>query len=484
MPRTKREGVVLDHLEEPRAGGVPRYRAVYERFRDAILSGALKAGTALPSTRTISVETSVSRKTAEAAYAQLESEGYVVRRAGSGTFVADVQLPPRSRRVQVTGRRTLSARGRASVAAMSCVEPSVVRPFAAGLPALEAFPFETWQRLIARHARQLDARALVYGDPAGALALREAIAAYLAGSRGVRCDPSQVIVVSSSQQGIDLVTRLFLDPGDAAWLEEPGYYGARAALTSAGARIIPVPVDDEGLDVARGVELAPDARVAYVTPSNQYPLGSTMSLERRLALLDWARRAGAWIIEDDYDSEFRYDGRPVASIQGLDPAGRVFYIGTFTKTLYPSLRLGYIVAPPDLAPRLVIARTQIDGHPATFMQRVVADFMNEGHFGAHVRRMRALYQARRDAFVEAVDHYLGAPIANADAGMRATVFLRRNDVEVSSRAAQAGIEAPALSRYYVGEEKRNGLVLGYAGLSPAAIRKAMAGLASLSLSRP
>jgi GntR family transcriptional regulator/MocR family aminotransferase len=201
-----------------------------------------------------------------------------------------------------------------------------------------------------------------------------------------------------------------------------------------------------------------------------------MSLERRLALLDWARRASAWIIEDDYDSEFRYDGRPVASIQSLDSAGRVFYVGTFTKTLYPSLRLGYIVAPPDLAPRLVIARTQIDGHPSTFMQRVVADFMSEGHFGAHVRRMRSLYHARRDVFVEAVDRYLGLPIANADAGMRATLFLDRDDTEVSARAAQNGIEAPALSRYYVGNERRNGLVLGYAGLSPAAIRKGIQAL--------
>ncbi|HEX6161662.1 MAG TPA: PLP-dependent aminotransferase family protein [Thermoanaerobaculia bacterium] len=471
MPRTKREGVLLDDLQEPRDDGVPRFRAVYERFRDAILSGALKAGTALPSTRTIAAETSVSRKTAEEAYAQLESEGYVVRRAGSGSFVAEVPLPARSRRVKPAGRRTLSARGRAAVAAMSCVEPSVVRPFAAGLPALEAFPFETWQRLIVRHARKLDVGTLVYGDPAGALPLREAIAAYLAGARGVRCDASQIVVVTSSQQGIDLVARLFLDPGDAAWLEEPGYYGARAALVSAGARIIPVPVDADGLDVARGEALAPDARVAYVTPSNQYPLGSTMSLERRLALLDWARRAGAWIIEDDYDSEFRYDGRPVASIQGLDRAGRVFYVGTFTKTLYPSLRLGYVVAPPDLAEKLIVARTQIDGHPSTFMQRVVADFMSEGHFGAHVRRMRSLYHARRDVFVEAVDQHLRLPIANADAGMRATLFLDRDDAEVSRRAREAGVEAPALSRYYLGAERRNGLVLGYAGLTPPAIRK-------------
>lgn len=480
MPRTKREGVLLDDLEGTREDGAPRYRVVYERFRDAILSGALKAGTALPSTRTIAAETSVSRKTAEEAYAQLESEGYVVRRAGSGSFVAEVTLPSRARPVRPSGRRTLSARGRASVAAMSCVEPAEVRAFAAGLPALEAFPFEIWQRLIARHARRLDAASLVYGDPAGALALREAIAAYLTGSRGVRCDASQVIVVSSSQQGIDLVARLFLDPGDAAWLEDPGYYGARAALTSAGARIVPVPVDGDGLDVARGEQLAPEARLAYVTPSNQYPLGSTMSLERRLALLEWARRTSAWIIEDDYDSEFRYDGRPVASIQGLDRAGRVFYIGTFTKTLYPSLRLGYVVAPPDLVERLVVARTQIDGHPSTFMQRVVADFMSEGHFGAHVRRMRALYHARRDVFVDAVDRQLGLPIANADAGMRATVFLRRNDEEVSLRAAQAGLVAPALSRYFVGEGKRNGLVLGYAGLEPAAIRKAVAKLAAVS----
>jgi GntR family transcriptional regulator/MocR family aminotransferase len=474
----------IEGLAADTADGVPRYRHVYRRIREGILSGALQADTPLPSTRTIAVEARISRKSAEEAYAQLESEGYVVRRSGSGTFVAGVALPAKARQVRVSGSRTLSARGRSAVAAMSCVEPTVVRAFAAGLPALDAFPYQAWQRLLARHARQLDAKALVYGDPAGSLPLREAIAAYLTGSRGVQCEPSQVIVLSSSQQALDLVARLFLDPGDEVWLEDPGYYGARAALTSAGARIVPVPVDAQGLDVARGEALAPQARLAYVTPSNQYPLGITMSLDRRLALLDWARRGNAWIVEDDYDSEFRYDGRPVASIQGLDSSGRVLYVGTFTKTLYPSLRLGYLVAPRDLAERIVVARTQIDGHPSTFLQRVVADFMAEGQFGAHVRRMRALYHARRDVLVASIARHLGdrVVLGNVDAGMRATVFVEGDDRELSARAMARGIEAPPLSRYYLGTAKRSGLVLGYAGLSPAAIRKGVQLLAGQTLS--
>ncbi len=479
------KGALLDDLVV-REDGLPLYQHVYRRIRDAIIAGRLTAGDRLPSTRTLAADADVSRKTAEEAYAQLEAEGYLERRLGSGSFIADV--PNLARRMRVagakpSGRRTLSQRGRMIGVETACLEATVVRPFAAGMPAIEAFPVDLWQRLVSRRARKLDASSLIYGDPAGYPPLREALAAYLANARGVRCDASQIVIVSSSQQALDLAARLLLDPGDEAWVEDPGYRGAKAALSSAGATIIPVPVGNGGLDVERGIALAPFARVAYVTPTHQFPTGVTMSPERRVALLEWAKRTGAWILEDDYDSEFRYATRPLSAIQGLDTAGRVIYIGTFTKVLFPSLRLGYLVLPPDLVQPFVNARTQIDGHASTFLQSVVADFITEGHFAAHVRRMRTLYHARRDVFIEAAERHLGRDLEfpTVHAGLRATgIFAkRRDDQEVSQRAARAGLEVPPLSRYYLGRAEKTGLVLGYAALSPQAIRSGVKLLAKL-----
>jgi len=461
------------------------YHQIYQRLRESILSGQLRRGDRLPSTRDLAADAGISRKTAEEAYAQLRAEGFVVRRAGSGSYVADVESmqPKTVREVLLTGSRKLSQRGRVIGAATACVEPSTVRAFAAASAALEAFPVALWQQLISRNARRIDESSLTYGDPAGHEPLREAVAAYLGNARGVRCDASQVVIVSSSQQALDLVARLVVDPGNEAWVEDPGYPGAKAALSAAGAKLIPVHVDDEGLDVGSGIAQAPNARLAYVTPSNQYPLGVTMSLERRLLVLDWAQRAGAWIVEDDYDSEFRYDSRPLSSIQGLDRHGRVIYIGTFTKVLYPSLRLGYLVLPKDLVQPFIHARTQIDGHPSTFMQSVVADFIAGGHFAAHIRRMRTLYRARRDVFVEAAQRHLRGKLEliNTDAGLRATGLLtsRRDDREISRRAERAGIEAPPLSRYSLAPHPRRGLVLGYAALSPHALRNGLATLATV-----
>lgn len=466
----------------PIVEGVPLYRQVYRRIRESILAGEFRSGDRLPSTRTLAADVSLARKTIEDAYAQLEAEGYVVRRSGSGSYVADVaRMRTQRGAVRLTGRRTLGKRGRGIAATTACVEPTIVRPFAAGMPALDAFPLDVWQRLISRHARRSTPQSLGYGDPAGLPALREAIAAYLANARGVRCDASQVVIVSSSQQALDLIARLTIDPGDAVWIENPAYPGSRAALLAAGATLIPVRVDDSGLDVEHAKELAPDARLVYATPSHQYPLGVTLSLDRRLSLLAWARKANAWIIEDDYDGEFRYDARPVPSIQGLDDGGRVIYVGTFTKSLFPALRLAYLVLPPDLVSGFVNARTQIDGHPPPFLQGVVAEFITAGHFGTHIRRMRALYRARRDVLVEAAERHLGSLMhfPSVHAGLRATGhFLeQRDDRKLSANAARAGIDAPPLSRYYVGEKAGSGLVLGYAALTPDVIRKGVRVLA-------
>jgi GntR family transcriptional regulator/MocR family aminotransferase len=481
-------GALLPSLQTPLDSGAPLHLQIYRRIRGAILAGTLAPGARLPSTRTLALDFGVSRTTAEEAFAQLEAEGFLVRRVGDGTYVALPEAPAKpvrktARAPRIAGRRELSARGRVLAGQDVCAEPLAVRAFGAGLPALEAFPVDTWNRLLARRIRRSGRELLGYGQPAGYEPLREAVATYLGTSRGVVCSPSQVVILTSSQQALDLASRLLLDPGDAAWMEEPGYPGARAALAAAGARLVPVPVDESGLDVARGEALAPAARLAYVTPSYQYPMGVTASLERRLALLAWAERAGAWILEDDYNSEFRYTGRPLAAIQGLDAAGRVLYVGTFTKSLFPSLRLAYLVAPEDLVNAFVQARMLQDGHTPTLPQAVLADFITEGHFGAHIRRMRSLYQSRRDALLDEAsrafpDH---VKLGLAEAGFHVAAHLPEgtDDRAIQRRAADRGIEVQPLTRYYAGPEARPGLVLGYVGLSPEAIRAGVRGLAGV-----
>jgi GntR family transcriptional regulator/MocR family aminotransferase len=305
-----------------------------------------------------------------------------------------------------------------------------------------------------------------YGDPAGYQPLREAIAAYLGRSRGVRCDTEQVIIVAGSQQGLDLTARVLLDPGDAVWMEDPGYRGALAALTAAGARVVPVPVDDQGLDPVAGNRREAHARLVYVTPSHQFPLGVVMTVSRRLELLKWAARRGAWVLEDDYDSEYRYRARPLAALQGLDTEGRVIYIGTFSKVLFPSLRLGYLVVPLDLIDTFTTGLAHTSGQARLFEQLVLADFMNEGHFERHIRRMRGLYQERQRALVAAAERDLKGilEVAADEAGIHLIGWLPRGASDrAASRAAVAeGVYTPPLSFYCLMERRRGGLLLGYA----------------------
>jgi GntR family transcriptional regulator/MocR family aminotransferase len=355
------------------------------------------------------------------------------------------------------------------------------------MPALDAFPQAVWTRLLARSVRRHGPTLLAYGDAAGYRPLREAIAAYLASARGVRCSWEQVVVLSGAQQGIELATRILIDPGDQVWHEEPGYLGARGAFRTSGASLVPVRVDDEGLDVGAGIAAAPSARLAYVTPSHQYPLGVTMSLARRLSLLAWAERSGAWIIEDDYDSEFRYSGRPIAAVQGLDEHARVVYVGTFNKVMFPSLRLAYVVAPPDIVNAIVAARALSDGHPPLHVQAALTDFLAEGHFGAHVRRMRTLYQERRDVLVETLGAQLGGSVSlgPTDAGMHVVAHLdgRHDDLVLASRAAEAGFGAAALSRQYLRRHPPAGLLLGFTGSPPDELRSGVRRLAGLLRAR-
>ena len=470
---------------------VPLYRQLYQALRQAILAGRLSPGTRLPSSRELAAELGVSRNTIVNAFEQLLAEGYVEGKIGAGTYVART-LPdelfhapgsaPRNAAPSEAGR-SISKRGQRLLAgpALQPTRRGEPRAFQPGVPALDAFPFGLWRQLLTKHWRRPSRDVLSYNHPAGYPPLRAAIAAYLGAARAVQCVPEQVIVINGAQQGLDLAARLLLDPGDAAWIEEPGYPGARGAFLAAGASLVPVPVDREGLDVAVGEARRPDARLVYVSPSHQYPLGVTMSLTRRLALLAWAQRAAAWIIEDDYDSEYRYAGHPLASLQGLDTAHRVIYLGTFSKVLFPALRLGYLVVPPDLVDAFTGLRSLVDRHSPILEQAVLADFLAEGHFARHIRRMRVLYAERQGYLLEAARCKLAGllEIEASEAGMHLPGWLSEtvDDVLASQRAASAGIDAPPLSAYCIRPHHRGALLLGYANCSQQEIDQGVEGLA-------
>lgn len=463
---------------------LPLYRQIYEALRRAILTDRLQPGTRLPSTREMAQGLMVSRNTVMNAYDQLLAEGYLEGHVGSGTYVTCsmpddlISVPDNSQRTWPLSQlgRSFSRRGAilTSTVVNASTDPSQARPFWPGIPALDAFPSKLWSRLMTRYWNHASRELLGYGDPAGYWPLREAIAAYLGAARAVRCSPEQVIITVGRQQAFDLVTRVLLDEGDAAWIEDPGYMGARAALLGAGARLVPVPVDDEGIDVIAGESLCKDARLAYVSPSHQYPLGVTMSLARRLSLLEWASRAGAWIVEDDYDSEYRYTRRPLSALQGLDCEGRVIYIGTFSKVLFPALRLGYIVVPPDHVKSYVTARALLSRFSSTIDQAVLATFINEGYFIRHIKRMRVLYKERQEILIEELNQELGGLMeVQADgAGLHVVGWLpnKVNDVEASRRAAATGVDAQPLSAFSLERKGRGGLVLGYAGYNERQIR--------------
>jgi GntR family transcriptional regulator/MocR family aminotransferase len=467
------------------------HRQLYRELREAVLGGRLPAGSRLPSTRTLAAELGVSRNTVMGAFDQLLAEGYLEGKVGSGTYVAE-ELPEDLLQVrgdvkkpapEIPAGALLSKRG--AVLASSPVIPPrphrAPRAFRPGPGASEQFPARIWMRLLARRWRGPLRELLAYGEPAGYDPLRDAIASYLRAARAVRCTASQVVVVSGTQEGLDITARLLLDPGDAVWIEDPGYLGARGAFTGASARVCPVPVDKEGLVVQEGIARQPHARVVYVTPSHQFPLGVTMSLARRLALLEWVKRSGAWVIEDDYDSEFRYSGRPIAAMQGLDFTGRVIYAGTFSKVLFPSLRLGYLVLPPDLVAPFTAARDLVDRHAPLMEQAVLADFIAEGHFARHIRRMRALYAHRLAIFMEAAQRELEGllEVNPKDNGMHMMGWLPPgvDDAAASRSALEHGVEAPPLSAYSMEPQPRGGLLLGYAGYSTREIREGVRRLA-------
>lgn len=471
----------------------PLHRQIYDSYRAAIVNGTLRPGQRVPSTRGLATELGVSRIPVLGAYAQLMAEGYFQSRTGAGTAVSSL-LP--DQRVSPEPLRDRSAKVRRAHLPIVNERPSIPvsietlpgnrgwGAFGVGQVALEQFPFRVWNSLVTRHCRRITSKSLDYGHPMGLKDLREALAVYLRTARGVSCEAAQIMIVSGSQQALDISARVLLKPGSKVWMEEPGYRYARRVFALNRCRVVPVPVDNEGLSVAGGIKKCRNARAALVTPSHQYPLGVTMTASRRLQLLDWAARSQSWVLEDDYDSDHRYEGMPISSLQGLDPNSRVVYIGTFSKVLFPSLRLGYLVIPNNLVERFVNVRLAMDIGPPTFNQEVLADFIQEGHFSRHIRRMRMLYRDRRNALVSSIEQELGlsVEITGEQAGMHLCVVLKGiSDREVVARAARANLCLVPLSNSYMGKTSRQGFILGF-GSTPAsematAVRKFRAVLA-------
>jgi GntR family transcriptional regulator / MocR family aminotransferase len=462
------------------------HRQIYDACRAAIIDGRLHPGQRIPSSRGLASELGVSRFPVLNAYAQLLAEGYLESRVGAGTVVSSA-LPEQLTSCAPTGMR-LATRG-------SGPRPVVRRPFLSpressppwlvgwgafgvGQVAVDQFPLHVWSTLVARRCRSMDPKSFHYGDQMGCKVLRETLASYLKTARSLHCEAEQVMITSGSQQGLEISARVLLNSRCSVWIEEPCYRLAREVFALTGCRLVPVPVDQEGLDVAAGIKRCRKAQAVFVTPSHQFPLGVTMSASRRFQLLDWAQRAGSWIIEDDYDAEYRYESLPIASLQGLDANARVIYIGTFSKVLFPSLRLGYVVIPPDLVDYFLAIRRAMDLGPPNFYQEVLADFVAEGHFARHIRRMRVLYGERRRVLVESIGKELGSTVKvlGDEAGMHLAVTLpnQSHDTEIAEQAARQNLRIWPLSPSYL-DEARPGFILGFGSASveeiPAAVRK-------------
>jgi GntR family transcriptional regulator/MocR family aminotransferase len=468
------------NLQEP-PPGTPLYRWFYEELRRAILAGHLPSGARLPATRDLAAQYGLSRPTIVTAFEQLRSEGYVEGKVGSGTYVSKT-LPdallhaPRTKsaaRARARKIRFSEYAQRLPGFTRSPFRP--VRAFRASYPALDAFPTGLWAQVAARRLRRASVQLLGGGEALGYRPLREAVAEYLNTSRGVKCSAEQVLIISGVQQALDRAAHLLLNPGDPVWMENPGYPGAGHAFEAMGARICPVPVDLQGLNLEEGRRRSDRPRLVYVTPAHQFPLGVTMSLARRLALLAWARRAGTVIFEDDYDSEYRYAGRPIPALQGLDPAGVVIFAGSFSDALFPGLRLGYAVVPEAMIDKFAAAESVSTHHPPLIDQAILCDFITEGHFARHVRRMRELYAERLGVLLQCAREELAGllTIPPVEAGLRTVAWLKRGlRAETAARvAAKHGVDVLPLSRYAYGRSPGNGLVLGFAAVGGREIRR-------------
>ena len=469
--------------------GASLYRWLYEELRSAILHGRLRPGARLPATRDLACAYALSRATIVTAFDQLKSEGYVEGRSGSGTYVSQVlpeqlldvrgpraekRLPHRPVALSSYARRLEPFRG---------TSPRPLRAFRANQPALDLFPTTLWAQVAARRLRRVSANLLAGGEALGYRPLREAVADYLNTSRGVKCTADQVLILSGAQEALDRSARILLNPGEPVWMEEPGYPGAAVVFRALGARICPVPVDAEGLDLECGQAKWRPPRLLYVTPGHQFPLGVTMSLRRRLALLEWARRSGTLVFEDDYDSEYRYSGRPVPALQGLDRSGVVIFAGSFSAVLFPALRLGYLVVPPEMVDVFAAAESISTHHPPLLEQAVLCDFITEGHFARHIRRMRELYAERLAVLLQAAKQELAdvLEISTVEAGLQTVGWLKHGQSaeRVAELAAARDVELVPLRRYAAGRLRREALILGFAAVDPTELRRGVEALARM-----
>lgn len=466
--------------------GEPVIRQLYDQVRNAIVDGALKPGGRLPSSRDFAARLGVARASVVAAYDLLLAEGYAVGKVGSGTYVSGdlsgvADLKPAKPAAPTAAPPRTPERAREMDEMVFPAPKADPRLFSTGRTLLDARAFDAWTRSSRRALKTMDHVHFGYSDPMGDITLRAAIADYLRAARGVVCAPDQVMITSGAQHATDIAVRVLLKPGEAVWMEEPGYPAVRHGLSAIGAKIHPVRVDEAGLVVAEGVAAAPEARAVFVTPSHQYPLGMTLSMGRRMELLAWAREAGAWIVEDDYSSEFRYAGPPLNSLQGLDGGERVIYVGTLNKALFPGLRMGYAVVPRALLAAFGNARQLMDRQPSTITQAILLDFMRDGQFAAHIRRRRIAYKAQRDALASALEDRLGhlLDVDVPDGGMHLIAYLKsnRSDLEVEAAADAGGVTVRAISRLYRAVEPRQGLMLGFSGFPARVMAGGVARLA-------
>lgn len=470
------------------------HQRIQRALRALILEGALDPGLKLPATRNLAKSLGIARDTVENAYVQLQRDGFIVRREGSGSYVCETlgtQLrgaerrrirTPGIARDEVASGAGLSQRGRMIFNSGGVTDQQVIKAFATGLPETRSFPTDVWERLQRQVMKDHRDTVLLHGDPQGAEPLRQAIATYLNLERGANCSPDQILVLSSTRQALFLCAQLLVDAGKPILLENPGYFGARKAFEAAETEVVGIDVDGLGIrtDLLRADRSG--ANCVYVTPSHQYPTGATLPLERRLELINWAAEQGKWIIEDDYDSEFHYDGHPTACVQGLDKYQRTLYLGTFSKTLFPGLRIGYMIVPRELIKAFTHARSIMDGHTPHILQLTLARFMDDGHYNAHVRAMRKLYAARRSITLEAIGKHLDGIVTalRPQGGLQIPCLLAEgwSEEKTIRQAASAGVQLSGLSRLYAGAQKQQGWLLGYSSLTAHEIETAMLRLAT------
>ncbi|MCM7140240.1 MocR-like pyridoxine biosynthesis transcription factor PdxR [Enterobacter kobei] len=475
-------------ISDPANGSLPLHERIQRAIRTLILEGTLSHGKALPASRALATSLNVSRDTVEAAYSSLHAEGFIERQTGRGSFVSSSArfLKPRIRQhppTAETRKAKLSARGKVIYESGGIREFSSPRPLAPGIPETRLFPIPSWERLQRQVLKEYQHKILEQSPPQGMERLRRAIAEYVNLERGTRASAEQVIVLTSSQQALALCSHVLLDNGESIVIEDPTYQGAHKAFKAAGLHPVPVPLDEKGISVGALNSLTEPARAIYLTPSHQYPTGVTLSLDRRLAVIDWANRHAAWIIEDDYDSEFHYEGKPMACLQGLDAYNRTIYIGTFTKSLFPGLRIAYMIVPSELTEPFTMARTLMDGHNASITQLTLAKFLEGGHFGAYIRKMRNVYVARRDKLASLMDEYLSDYVVYATpaGGMQMPCHLRHglSEKDIAAAARRADIDILGLTGLYAGSPVSTGFLMGFAAYTEREIEDAVKKLAAI-----